>query len=176
MGFWNSILSTSWAFLLMSLGASSAACSNPVRSVETPRRNDRLPDVRLLGDHRRPTTLAELSRGRPALISLWATWCDSCADVFGALNRLHQRVGETALVVGIAQGEDYAHVTDFVNRKGIAYPQLVDEQFAFSDAAGAKSLPAVLVTDRQGSVRHCGGKLDSAALRALRDALAASAR
>src|SRR5581483_2522808 len=34
------------------------------------------------------TDLARFLRGRPALVSLWATWCDTCIEEAPALNRL----------------------------------------------------------------------------------------
>jgi thiol-disulfide isomerase/thioredoxin len=169
---WNSVLMTGTASLATLCALSSTGCSTAEFVAERPERSELVPEVRLLGAGRHPTTVAELSRGRPALISLWATWCESCAREFDSLNRLERRLGDSALVIGIAQGEPYDHVTAFVEQMGITYPQLIDEQFSFSDAAGTRSLPAVLVADRDGVVRHSGGELDRVALDALRIALA----
>ena len=36
----------------------------------------------------RPARLDEVARGRPALVSLWATWCEPCAREFDALAAL----------------------------------------------------------------------------------------
>jgi peroxiredoxin len=176
MGFWNSFLNVRSALCATICVVSTAACSSPGLRSEAPEPSERLPEIRLLGAKRRPTTVAELRRGRPALISLWATWCDSCTREVDSLNRLQQRLGDTALVLGIAEGEAYDHVTDFVDRMGITYPQLIDEQFSFSEAVGTRSLPSVLIADREGLLRHRGGELDREALDALRVVLAAPSR
>ncbi len=107
-------------------------------------------------------------QGRPALISLWATWCGSCAAEFGALAKLALKAEEKGVyVLAVAEGEAPATVRAFVRARGLAYPQLVDEHFAIADAIGARRIPATLVVDRQGRVVFRGAALDRAALVAL---------
>jgi thiol-disulfide isomerase/thioredoxin len=173
MRYWNSLLihrSLAYAAACVALGL---ACSNPRVATRAPDRVEPVPEVRLLGPGRRLTTVGELRRGRPALISVWATWCDTCTGELASLNRLQRRVGNTALVVGIAEGEAYEHVTDFVGRMGVTYPQLIDEELSFSAATGTRSLPALLITDREGRVRHRGEELNADALEAFRIVLEA---
>jgi peroxiredoxin len=105
------------------------------------------------------------------LLNLWATWCDACKKEFDALNRLHAQVGAQALVLGVAVGEPYEHVRGFAERRGLRYPQLVDEAFAFSDALGSSRVPTTLVVDQHGNVRFSGGELDRSALVAFRSAI-----
>ena len=132
----------------------------------------RLPGVPVLSLERRAASLAELTRGRPALVALWATWCTSCSHELTELDRLQARVGGDALVVGVAVGEPFDRVMDFLKPRRLAYAQLVDEEFKLSDALGTKRVPTTLVVDRQGSVRYAGGALDAGALAALRRAIA----
>lgn len=132
----------------------------------------RLPAVPVLSLDHRTASLPELTRGRPALVALWATWCTSCARELSELDRLQARVGGDALVVGVAVGEPYAHVAEYLRTRRLAYAQLVDEEFKFSDALGARRVPAIWVVDRNGAVRYAGGSLDARALDALRDAMA----
>ena len=57
------------------------ATSTPAGAVPVP-----VPSVRLstlAGEH---TELARLAGGRVALVSMWATWCESCAKEMDALN------------------------------------------------------------------------------------------
>jgi len=111
-------------------------------------------------------------RGRVALVSLWATWCEACAQEFDALERLSRRA-ETrgATVVAVAVGEKREHVAEFVKWRGLTVQQLVDEEFHFADALGARRVPATLVIDRAGNILYSGGALDESALAALRTAL-----
>jgi len=116
----------------------------------------------------KPTALRDALGGRPALISLWATWCEACAGEFEPLARLSNRAGSVgALVLAVAVGEPRAKVQEFVKVHQLSYPQLVDEQFHFADSVGQKRVPATLVVDRDGHVVYAGGVLDEPALTAL---------
>ena len=159
-----------WASLL--IAGVTVGCAGPRGAAsQGSARIERLPAVEVVRLDRRPTTLPELTRDRPALVNLWATWCDACEREFDALNRLEARVGNDGLVIGVAVGEPYDHVLRFVTRRGLAYPQLVDEDFALSDALGSERVPTTLVVDRSGAIRYVGGELDEPALAAFEGAL-----
>jgi thiol-disulfide isomerase/thioredoxin len=112
--------------------------------------------------------------GRPALISLWATWCDACAEERAPLGRLEPRARERGgVLLAIAVGEPRARVAEAVASRGLPGLQLVDEQFRFADALGQRRVPSTLVVDRAGRLVHVGGKLDERALEAFRRVLAA---
>jgi thiol-disulfide isomerase/thioredoxin len=131
-----------------------------------------LPHVMLTSLDGAPRSLEELLRGRVAVVSLWATWCEACAGEFDALGRLSQRAeSRGAQVVAVAVGEPHDAVARFVAWRGLKYPQLVDEDFRFADALGQRRVPATLVIDGAGRITYSGGALDEPALAALRSAL-----
>ncbi len=115
-----------------------------------------------------------MTKGRVALVSLWATWCEACTRENDALNRHAKRTRERddALVVGVAVGESATDVRAFALRHGMRYTQLVDEDFSLADALGQRSVPATLVVDRAGRVVYRGDALDGNGLEAFREALA----
>lgn len=125
----------------------------------------------MLGLDRQSTSLPAVTRGQPALVVLWATWCKSCTSELAELDRLHARVRGRALVLGVAVGEPYETVRDFVAPRDLHYGQFVDEEFRLADALGSERVPSTLVVDRDGSVRYRGGALDGKALAALREAM-----
>ena len=135
-----------------------------------------LPTVALstLGGDR--TELARLANGRVALVSLWATWCESCAREMDALNRLDAKTaaGRDAVVIGVDVGEEPGRVAEFARQRGLRYAQLVDEDFAFADALGQRRVPSTLVVDRHGNIVFRGDALDGRSLEALRQAIAAA--
>ena len=132
-------------------------------------------ELRTLDGH--AARLDEVARGRPALVSLWATWCEACAREFGSLQRLHEATRQAdAEIIGVAVGEPHAAVAAFVQRRALPWTQLVDERFQLADALGASRVPATLVLDRDGRVVYRGGAFDEAALAAFRRALAAGVR
>jgi thiol-disulfide isomerase/thioredoxin len=124
--------------------------------------------VRPLGESSDVALPASL-RGRPALVSLWATWCTACREEFSELNRLEEAAAKAdAAVVGVAVGEDPSDVRRTVERERLRYRQFVDTDFRFSDALGVRRVPMTLVVDRSGAIVYVGGVLDSAALAAFR--------
>jgi thiol-disulfide isomerase/thioredoxin len=124
------------------------------------------------------TPIAGVLQGRVAMVSLWATWCDSCAREVAALNRLAALSASRrdALVIGIAVGESRASVDTFVRDQGVRYPQVVDEDFRLADALGQHDLPATLVVDRAGRIVYRGDALDSAGLAVFRETLGPAVR
>jgi len=155
-------------FSLLILSLAAACASRPAPAPSAPAA---LPAVVVLALDRRPTSLPALTQGKPALIALWATWCESCEHELGALDRLQQRLMGQALVVGVAVGEPLDDVRAFLGPRALGYAQVVDESFRLADALGSDPVPTTLVVDRHGIVRHTGGTLDSEALSALRAAM-----
>jgi thiol-disulfide isomerase/thioredoxin len=119
--------------------------------------------------------LGHFLRGRAALISFWATWCEACLTEMPALNRLSaEALAEgDAVVVGVAIGESQGTVADFVRVHHLRFAQLVDEDFRFTDAVGERRVPTTLVVDRARGIVFRGGALDSESLDAFRRVAAA---
>jgi peroxiredoxin len=152
-------------FLALGCASSQSATVNRPAGVQ-------LPAVELHTLEGKPTRLDEALRGKVALVSLWATWCDACDHELGALQRLDgaaRKLGATVLAV--AEGEDPARVAEYTKRRGVSWMQLVDERFVLGDALGQKRVPATLVVDRNGRIVYSGGALDAGALKALQAAL-----
>jgi len=165
--------------LLIALGvaAACAACSSsspPPTVALSPAAPTVLPSVQLVTLSGDRTEVARLAEGRVALVSLWATWCESCQKEMDALNRLHAVTaeGRDAIVIGIDVGEEPETVAGFVRRRGLRYAQLVDERFELADAVGQRRVPCTLVLDRRGRIVFRGDALDTRALEALRRTIA----
>jgi peroxiredoxin len=162
--------------VLIVLALAAGACGTPealrpapvLTSVPVPT----VPLSTLVGAH---TELARLADGRVALVSLWATWCESCGKEMDALNRLdaNTAAGRDAVVIGVDVGEEPEKVAEFARKRGLRYAQLVDEDFAFADALGQRRVPTTLVVDRHGRIVFRGEALDGKSLEALRQAIAA---
>jgi thiol-disulfide isomerase/thioredoxin len=115
------------------------------------------------------TTLSAVLGGRPALLSLWAPWCEPCVEELPSLDRADRDARALGgVVVGIAVGEPPDKIAEFVGRRGVRLPQLVDENFAFADALGRSRVPTTVVLDAEERVVFVGGRLDAAALAAFR--------
>ena len=159
--------------LLIALALGQVACGAPSATAPTvtagPVSLPRIAVATLAGD---PVDVAGVAKGRVALVSLWATWCEACQKEMDALNRLDAKTGADAVVIGVAVGEDREKVADFARRRGLRYVQLVDADFAFADAIGQRRVPTTLVVDRGGRIVFQGEAMDGASLDALRRAIA----
>ncbi len=153
--------------LLAVLGSVGCAAARP--AIETgPHAPVSLPAVQLQTLEGTATGLEAALGGRVALVALWATWCKGCTSELDALTRLSERATALgAAVIGVAVGETREAVAEFVSRRHLAYPQLVDETFQLAGAIGQDRIPATLVLDRQGRIIYMGGALDGKALAAL---------
>ena len=159
--------------LLIAVAASVAAACAPSPEVPSARAPRELPAAQLVTLEGEPADLGAFVRGRAAVVSLWATWCEACLEETSALQRLSAQAAarSDAIVVGVAVGEPRATVAAFAREHGLGYARLVDEDFHFADALGQRRLPATLVLDREGRIVYRGGALDAGSLAAFRSAL-----
>jgi thiol-disulfide isomerase/thioredoxin len=118
-----------------------------------------------------PVTLAKVLAGRPALVNLWAPWCERCKTELPDLDRLAKQLDGCAVIVGVAVGEDAPRTAAFVHARGLGYPQVVDEGFHLADALRQSRVPTTLVVNGEGAIVHVGLALDQAAVGALKAAL-----
>ncbi|HLK91923.1 MAG TPA: TlpA disulfide reductase family protein [Polyangia bacterium] len=146
-----------------SVGPRANAPSSPASAAPDPG----WPSIPLADLDGHPVTLGKLVAGRPAVVNLWAPWCERCKTELPDLDRLSRQLEGCAVVVGVAVGEDAPHTAAFVRERGLAYPQVVDEGFHLADALRQSRVPTTLVLDGEGAIVHVGLALDQAAASAL---------
>lgn len=119
--------------------------------------DDRLPDLTLAGfDGGESVDLGEFTG--PAVISLWASWCDFCVDEMPILEEFHATYGDRVTMLGIDfQDQLPRDAQALVKQTGVSYPLVTDEagdingQGAFPLIRG---LPMVAFVDEDGMVTH----------------------
>lgn len=150
-------------------GASTAAAKVAAQA----QAQARLPATRVVTLEGETRGIDAICAGRPAIVSLWATWCEACFEELAPLNRLHDRTQKDAVIAAVAIGEDAATVRAFAKRHGLRYALLLDPDFALARALGSEKVPTTLVIDRDGNIVFRGGLFDGAALAAFRALLEA---
>lgn len=110
-----------------------------------------------------PVSMDQL-RGRPALISSWATWCAPCRKELPALERFHREQGDGGVQVVIVNldsaGNDSA-VADFVDEFGLTMTQWRDADDAFTRTFKGLGIPMSVLVDHEGAaVERWYGALD----------------
>jgi thiol-disulfide isomerase/thioredoxin len=96
-------------------------------------------------------------KGRPVVVSLWATWCEPCVKEFPELAALAQRRSDVAfLSISLDEAEDVPAVEAFLARRRPPFPVYrkapgKDEAFIEAlDPAWSGAIPATLVFSRDG--------------------------
>jgi cytochrome c biogenesis protein CcmG, thiol:disulfide interchange protein DsbE len=99
-------------------------------------------------------TLAAL-RGRPAIVSFWASWCGPCEQEAPALERFSRSLNGRAALVGV-NWEDLSvgNARSFIRRYGWTFPNLRDPDGTVGREYGiATFLPTTFVLDSAGRLR-----------------------
>jgi thiol-disulfide isomerase/thioredoxin len=109
-----------------------------------------LPVSRLSG---KDVTLAQL-RGRPALVTFWASWCGPCVHEAPALERFSQGLGSRATLVGVNWSDSLSGARSFVKRYAWSFPNLRDPEGAAGLNYGLTGLPTTFVIDANGKLRE----------------------
>jgi thiol-disulfide isomerase/thioredoxin len=95
-----------------------------------------------------PVRLADL-RG-PAVINLWASWCDPCREELPAMQRLADRTAGRLHVVGVDTGDALDAAASFGMDKGVTLPTLYDRDRKLASALGRAALPVTVFVGADG--------------------------
>ena len=113
-------------------------------------------------------TLEKL-KGRVVVVDFWTFGCYNCRNTLPALKKFDEKYREQGLtIIGVHTPEfDYEketkNVTSNVNKLGIKYPVVTDNEYATWEAYNVHAWPTVFILDKQGRIRfkHIGeGRYD----------------
>ncbi len=92
--------------------------------------------------------------GKPLVIRFWADWCKYCEGEMKAIERVYQRHQAKGLtILAVNAGQDANTVNAFMQKIGVSYPALLDEQSAIARSYGVVGLPTTFFVDARGIVR-----------------------
>lgn len=111
----------------------------------------------------------ESYRGRPLLVTFWATTCPGCIEEMPHLVELHEELGPKGLsVLGIAMAYDPPEqVREMVKKKAVPYTIALDSDGAAAQAFGeVKLTPTSFLIDPKGRiVKQKLGEMDMEEIR-----------
>ncbi len=112
------------------------------------------PDFTLRSTEGRNLRLHE-QRGQVVLVNFWASWCGPCRQEMPHLNRLHDAYRRAGFVLlGVNIDEDAALAATTAARWGLRFPVLLDTDKTVVRLYDLGSMPATVLIDRDGRVRH----------------------
>jgi cytochrome c biogenesis protein CcmG, thiol:disulfide interchange protein DsbE len=116
-----------------------------------------LPDLSLASLHDGAPALDVGALRGPAVVNLWATWCQPCRKELPAFQEVSTARPDVRFV-GVDIAEDAAKARDFLAELGITFDQYLDDRSRLSEALGTAVLPVTIVVDADGKVatEHVG--------------------
>ena len=97
-----------------------------------------------------PVALRDL-RG-PAVINIWASWCEPCRTELPIMQGLADRVRGRLTVLGVNSADRPAAAADFAAGKGVTFPTLADRDGELAIAVKQTGLPATVFVGPDGTV------------------------
>jgi thiol-disulfide isomerase/thioredoxin len=121
----------------------------------------------------KPVDLATITKGAPAVIEFWATWCENCEHLLPAMQKASAKYGAKVKFVAVAVSVNQSprRVQLHAAKYKVPGVQLFD---AKGEATGKWDVPAtshVVVLDRRGRVVYTGVGGDQDVEAAIRKAL-----
>lgn len=94
-------------------------------------------------------------RGQVVALGFWARWCGDCRQAMKALNEIYDKYQKAGLVtLGINVDDSLEQAGAMARSLGLNFPILVDEQKTASSLFDLKSMPLIVIIDREGRRRY----------------------
>ena len=101
-----------------------------------------------------PLAFPEALAGKPVVVRFWADWCKYCEGEMKAIESVYQRQRDKGLnILAVNTGQDRKTAGDFMQKIGVSYPALLDEQSAIAKRYGVVGLPTTFFIDAGGVIR-----------------------
>ena len=90
-------------------------------------------------------------KGKVVLVDFWGTWCGPCVKTIPELQKLHTKYADKGFtVLGAAVGDTVPKVRDFVKKRKVTYPMLMDD--SGWKKWGVRAVPAMFLVDKTGQI------------------------
>ncbi|KEK11661.1 thiol-disulfide oxidoreductase [Lysinibacillus sphaericus] len=113
---------------------------------------DSAPNFTLVDMNGNKHNLAEY-KGQGVFLNFWGTWCKPCEREFPIIDRYYNEYKEKGiqvLAVNIAES-DFA-VQNFIDRKGLTFPVLIDKNKSVLEVYNINPLPTTILINSEGKI------------------------
>lgn len=138
-------------FLLSTLLLAACGSDKPAARLNI---GDMAPAFQTLRSDGTPAQFPAAWAGKPLVIRFWADWCKYCEGEMKDIEGVYRRLKPRGLdVVAVNAGQDRKTVVEFMQKLGVGYPALLDEDSAIARRYGVVGLPTTYFVDAKGIVR-----------------------
>ena len=115
---------------------------------------DTAPAFALADVHDNTVTLDSL-KGKVVLLNFWAPWCRSCKEELPNLDGLHKKYSSRGFtVLSICIERSASRVSEYLQKRQVSFPVLVDKNGEVADTYRFSGLPASFLIGKDGIIRH----------------------
>lgn len=91
--------------------------------------------------------------GRPLVVNFWASWCPACVAEMPDFERVHARLGDEVVFLGLAMQEsDEAATRDLIEQTGVTYLLGRDPDGSIFSTFGGFAMPTTVFIDEHGNI------------------------
>jgi cytochrome c biogenesis protein CcmG/thiol:disulfide interchange protein DsbE len=168
------------AAMLALVVAAAAGCTAGAKSTDTPSpfagceglTGRPAPSAPTLPDLKLPCftgngQIALRSMPGPAIINLWASWCDPCRRELPLIQDVATQTSGRVTVLGVDTGDSREAGASFATDKGVSFPMLFDPDKKLANAIAGTNLPITIFVDESGKSYVNRLPLDAAKLSTL---------
>ena len=126
------------------------------------------PDFTVLDRDGNQVKLSDL-RGKPVVLSFWASWCGICKTGMPDFEEVYADEGEDVhfMMINLTTGSETEQVaTDYVDENGYTFPIYMDTEIEAASAFGVTGVPITYFIDADGNLAAYGqGRLGTDGIR-----------
>ncbi|TQR20782.1 thiol-disulfide oxidoreductase ResA [Psychrobacillus vulpis] len=92
-------------------------------------------------------------KGQGVFLNFWGTWCKPCEREFPLIDKQYQQYKDQGLqILAVNIGESNFVVQKFIDRKGLTFPVLIDNNKSVMETYNINPLPTTFLVNPEGKI------------------------
>ncbi|MEK3997136.1 MULTISPECIES: thiol-disulfide oxidoreductase ResA [Psychrobacillus] len=92
-------------------------------------------------------------KGQGVFLNFWGTWCKPCEREFPLMDKQYQEVKDQGLqILAVNIGESDFVVQKYIDRKGLTFPVLIDDNKSVMETYNINPLPTTFLINPEGKI------------------------